>query len=70
MHVLTSKLWSTARNGRLRPVEKKYRQREILAGNRPLSGYFLTWGARSRLYLLTDGSFISHHHNRVLLAPP
>jgi len=40
MHVLTSKLWSMARNGRPRPVEKKYRQRGILAGNRPLSGYF------------------------------
>jgi hypothetical protein len=40
MHLLTSKLWSIARNGQLRLVKKKYRQRGILAGNLPLSGYF------------------------------
>jgi len=70
MHVLTSKLWSMAPYGRLRPVDKKFRQREIFAGNRPLGG-FLQYGAPAGGFiLLTDGSFISHHHNRVLLPPP
>jgi len=39
MHVLTSNSGRRREYG-LRPVEKKYRQREILAGNGPLSGYF------------------------------
>jgi len=55
---------------RLRPENKKFRQREILAGNRPLGG-FLQYGAPAGgIILLTDGSFISHHHNRVSLPPP
>jgi hypothetical protein len=59
-----------ARNGRLRLVEKKYRQRGILAGNRPLSGYFCNGAPADGFILLTDGSFILQHHNRVLLPSP
>ncbi|HYN27178.1 MAG TPA: hypothetical protein VES94_02675 [Burkholderiales bacterium] len=49
MHVLTSNSGRRREDG-LRPVEKKYRQREILAGNGPLSGYFSKRGTRWRLY--------------------
>jgi hypothetical protein len=42
-----------ARKGRLRLVKKKYRQRGILAGNRPLNGYFYN-GAPAGGFIFAD----------------